>query len=133
MLRRSLWLLLFVASSAVLLAARWVVPSPTGLGTHEQLGLPPCGFLLLAGLPCPACGLTTSFAHMARLDLGAALHAHPVGPLMFALCVLLVPLSLRASTQADSLIGFIERTQADRVSLWVACALLAAWVGRLLA
>ena len=32
------------------------------MGTHQQLGLPPCNFVTLTGYPCPACGMTTSFA-----------------------------------------------------------------------
>ncbi|NBO19844.1 MAG: DUF2752 domain-containing protein, partial [Proteobacteria bacterium] len=42
---------------------RWLTPDARGLGTHEQLGLPPCGFYLWYGLPCPSCGMTTSWPH----------------------------------------------------------------------
>ena len=37
------------------------------------------------GLPCPGCGLTTSFAHMAHGHLLAAFGAHLMGPLLFGL------------------------------------------------
>ena len=69
----------------MLAIARALTPDPSGFGTHTQLGLPPCGFLRLTALPCPLCGLTTAFAHMARLQLTSALHAHVLGPLLFAL------------------------------------------------
>ncbi len=36
-------------------------PDPSGMGTHEQLGLPPCGLKALFEIPCPACGMTTSW------------------------------------------------------------------------
>ena len=65
-------------------AARWLEPDPRGYGTHESIGLPPCGLKLFTDLPCPSCGLTTSFAHSARLEVGPALQAHPIGPVLFA-------------------------------------------------
>ena len=55
---------------AVLGLAAFVEPDARGYGTHERLGLPPCGFLVGTGLPCPTCGMTSSFALM--------MHAHPL-------------------------------------------------------
>lgn len=54
---------------------------PQGLthGTHRQLGLPPCGFVVMAGLPCPTCGMTTSFAHTIRGDLWQAVYSQAAG------------------------------------------------------
>jgi len=46
----------------LLLAAR-LAPAREGLGTHQQLGLPPCTARVLLGIRCPACGMTTSWAH----------------------------------------------------------------------
>ncbi len=80
-------------ASAALILARLLSPSPRGVGTHEQLGLPPCFFLTLTGLPCPSCGLTTSFAHAARWHLYEALVAQPFGLLAFFLTILLIPLT----------------------------------------
>lgn len=45
---------------------------PRNFGTHEQLGLPPCGFNMLTGHPCPGCGMTTCFSLLAHGDLPAA-------------------------------------------------------------
>ena len=36
------------------------------LGTHQQLGLPPCSARVIFGVRCPACGMTTSWAHFTR-------------------------------------------------------------------
>ena len=74
--------------------SRYLQPSTRGFGTHEQLGLPPCTFLKLTGIPCPSCGLTTSFAHAAHLHLLDSFIAQPFGLLLFGLTVLSVPFTL---------------------------------------
>src|SRR5262249_43562376 len=58
---------------------------------HQQLGLPPCSFLDVTGVPCPACGMTTSFALLVRADVPASLRANWVGTLLAAFCLCLVP------------------------------------------
>ncbi len=83
-------------SGAVLLVGRWLTPSPRGVGTHEQLGLPPCAWLHLTGIPCPSCGLTTSVAHAARLHFHEAFVTQPFGLLVFGLALLGIPLSVYA-------------------------------------
>jgi len=87
------YLTLLALASAVIGIARFLPPSPRGVGTHEQLGLPPCLFLKLTGLPCPSCGLTTSFAHAAKLHFYEALVTQPFGLLAFFLTILLILLS----------------------------------------
>lgn len=68
-----------VGALLVLCLAAWVTPSPSGVGTHLQLGLTPCGFLDRTGLPCGTCGMTTSFAHFVRGDVLASVSAQPLG------------------------------------------------------
>ena len=70
--------------------AAWLKPNPMGMGTHEQLGLPSCSFLIDYGKPCPFCGMTTSFSHMVRGQILHSFKAQPMGAL-FALVALLVP------------------------------------------
>ena len=77
--QRLAWLLLALATLAPLALARALQPAAARLGTHTQLGLPPCAFLRSLHLPCPACGLTTALAHLAHGDLAASLAAHPLG------------------------------------------------------
>jgi hypothetical protein len=88
---RAQYLTLLALCAIALTAARLLEPSPRGVGTHEQLGLPPCLFLKLTGLPCPSCGLTTSFAHAARLHFYEALVTQPFGLIACAAALLLVP------------------------------------------
>ena len=66
--------------------ARWLEPAAAGLGTHQQLGLPPCTVRVLAGVPCPSCGMTTSFAHFTRGNWRASAAANAGGFLLATLC-----------------------------------------------
>ena len=59
--------------------------------THTQLGLPECNFQRLTKLPCPSCGMSTSFALFVRGDLGNSLCANAVGTLLAAFLVVLFP------------------------------------------
>jgi len=62
-----------------------LLPSPTGAGTHTQVGLPPCGMLETTGLPCPTCGVTTAFCQTAHGRPAEALVTQPFGLTMFLL------------------------------------------------
>lgn len=59
--------------------------TPRTMATHTQMGLPPCNFVLLTGKPCPACGMTTSFALLVRGDLAASMRANWAGTLIAVL------------------------------------------------
>ncbi len=93
-MRRALWLILPIVFILMIGIAHALEPSPQGLGTHRALGLPPCLFWFLTGIPCPSCGLTTSICHLVHLNFIAAFHSHPLGLLCFALFALLSGLSL---------------------------------------
>ena len=62
---------------AAVAVAAWLDPydaagRPLSHGTHRQLGLPPCMLNLATGLPCPACGMTTSVSLLVHGDPAAA-------------------------------------------------------------
>jgi hypothetical protein len=78
-------------SWGVLGIARALQPSPNGFGTHRQLGLASCSMLAFTGWPCPMCGMTTTFAWMARGSVSEALRTQPFGIVLF-LCTALVAL-----------------------------------------
>lgn len=67
---------------AVLLTAAGLSPSHHGIGTHTQLGLRSCAFKTSTGLPCPSCGMTTSFAYFAHGNLPASFYTQPMGALL---------------------------------------------------
>jgi len=74
-----------------LVIATQLRPAVAGLGTHQQLGLPPCTVRMLWGIRCPACGMTTSWAHLVRGQWRQSLAANAGG---FALGLLDLALAM---------------------------------------
>jgi hypothetical protein len=64
---------------AGLLAAAWLPPNPAGYGSHTGLGLQSCQFLDRTGVPCPGCGMTTSFTWFVRGNFAASVYVQPMG------------------------------------------------------
>ena len=56
-----------------------------GTGSHEELGLPPCGFLATTGYPCPTCGCTTAVSNFSH---GHILRSFLTQPFGFAVALL---------------------------------------------
>jgi hypothetical protein len=75
--------LTLIGCASVLAIAAYLEPDPRGFGTHEQLlSSGPCGMLVLTGLPCPTCGMTTAFAYTVRGQWLQAMWAQPTGFLL---------------------------------------------------
>jgi hypothetical protein len=68
--------------------------TPRTMETHLQLGLWPCTFKAATGLPCPSCGMTTSFALLMHGDPVNSLRANWVGTLLALFGLALVPWAL---------------------------------------
>ena len=83
--------LVSLACVGVMALAATLEPSPKGVGTHRELGLAACGFYERTGYPCPTCGMTTAFSHVAHGDLWAAFAVQPAGALGALLCFLGAP------------------------------------------
>lgn len=129
---RAGWVSLALASLGLLASARLVAPHPSGLGTHRALGLPPCPFLAGSGLPCPTCGLTTGFAHLARGALGPALQAHPLSLPLFLLVVIGLVVGIVGAVRGRSPIALGRALGSAPLLRWLALTAMATWVGRLL-
>jgi hypothetical protein len=120
------WLLVFGV-------AFWLNPydaegQPRRLETHLQLGLPPCTFRILTGVPCPSCGMTTSFALLVRGDGANSMRANAVGTLLAAFGMVLVPWSLASVYKGRLLvIRSLERALTWSVVVFVTLMLLR-WV-----
>ena len=75
-----------LACLAVLVVAALATPNPGGVGTHaSSLRMRPCQFLQTTGMPCPGCGMTTSFAWFARGNVPASLYVQPMGTALAAI------------------------------------------------
>ena len=61
------------------------------MGTHVQMGLPPCTFQVMTGVPCPSCGLTTSMALLAHGDVRNSLRANAAGTVLALFWLALIP------------------------------------------
>jgi hypothetical protein len=85
-----------LALGLVLYVARLLAPDPRGYGTHEHLYLPPCLFHTITHIPCPFCGMTTGFAHMARGEVVEAARSNPGAPLLYVLTCIGAIAALRA-------------------------------------
>jgi len=115
-------------SAAVLRLASSLHPSARGIGTHEQLGLVPCRFHLLTGIPCPSCGLTTSFAYAAHFQFHQAFVSSPFGLLLFCVVVLAVPTSFVLLWQRMSWLQAVEKFDGATVTMWMVVAYGASWI-----
>ncbi len=112
--------------------ARVVKPDPRGYGTHEQLGLPPCSFRMLTGVACPSCGMTTSFAYVARGELRRAASTNLAGCLLALGTVALAPWCL-TSAAAGRALGVRSPDRVVLAAVAVFFALMVAnWVVRYL-
>jgi Protein of unknown function (DUF2752) len=127
---RSTWFAIAASSASVIGIARVLTPDPSGVGTHTQLGLPRCGFLAITGLPCPACGLTTAFAHMARAELAAAVSANAFGVLLFVLALASIPLGVWAGVRELPPSETFARLHAAKSGAMLALLGLLYWCAR---
>jgi len=76
-------LAMLACSAGIIALCGSLAPRGGGYGTHQQLGMPDCDFLMRTGWPCPSCGMTTSMAAMARGQVARAFGAHPFGVVLF--------------------------------------------------
>jgi hypothetical protein len=100
-----------LALVGVFALAAWLNPydelgRPRRLETHRQLGLPAC-----IGVPCPSCGMTTSFAFLVRGNLVQSLRANAVGTLLALLGLAAIPWSIASVVRKRTLfIRSLEQT-----------------------
>ena len=79
----------------LLIIAGNLTPAKQGLGTHQQLGLPPCSMLYLFGIRCPACGMTTSWSYFTKGNWIASINTNPGGFLLALLCIAIIVISVQ--------------------------------------
>ena len=130
--RRILATLVAVGAATILGLAAYLEPSPTGLGTHTQLAMPTCGWIVTMDIPCPTCGMTTAFAHAANGNLLRSLGAQPLGAALalFTAMALLVAVYIAVT---GSVIGSaFARLWSGRMAWILAVVAIAAWAYKVL-
>jgi hypothetical protein len=132
LLGRLVWLFFFAAPAIVFGIALTLSPNPVGHGTHTQLGLPPCGFLLVTGLPCPGCGLTTCFTYMVHGDVVGAASANPFGVMLWLVSAATMVLGAVGFVRGLPVIDTLDRLQADKWAILLSVSSLTVWGVRVL-
>ena len=133
-LKRRMWGgLVMLGCGTLLLLAAWMNPSAEGLGTHQQLGLAPCGWIVYGGIPCPSCGMTTSFAHATDGNLLGALQAQPAGAFLAFLTACALVIAGWQLVSGERLLGFCTDRLGARFFLFFGVLVVLAWVYKILA
>jgi hypothetical protein len=115
----------------LLATAAWLTPSSRGLGTHQQLGLPPCTIQAWYNLRCPSCGMTTSWSHMMRGQVLAAARANTGGAVLATLCMMLGPWMVGSGLAGRWIGGSPREEWSVGIGLFVMAVTLVDWSIRL--
>lgn len=118
---------LSLAAITLLSIAAWLVPSGTGMGTHTQLGIPTCSWPVTLGMPCPSCGMTTSFALAADGRFIDSARAQPFG---FALAVGAAGFAVASALGAltgSRILGAVTGSVGGKFWWWMGAFALLAW------
>lgn len=109
----------------------YLKPSPAGYGTHQKLGLPPCSMRVMFEIPCPSCGMTTSFSHFVRGQIPSSMRANAAGTLLAVVCVVLMIWSFLTAWQGRYMWVHDPATTLAYGLSGVAALTLLHWVWRL--
>ena len=123
---------LAAALVAVLVTARTLSPDDRGHGTHEQLGLPPCTFYLIFRRPCPACGMTTSWAWLLRGNVVRAMAANAGGALLAMLSIAAAPWMLISAIRGRWFVGLPGDWTFAGIALAVSAVTAGQWIWRMM-
>ena len=117
----------------MLVVAAVLRPDPSGMGTHEQLGLPPCSFKSVFDLPCPTCGMTTAFTNAAHASPAAAFKGQPFGAFLALLAAMTFWIAAHVTLTGSALGIAATRLIGPRLPWILIGGLLAGWGYTLLA
>jgi hypothetical protein len=115
----------------LLVTAACLPPSPKGLGTHQQLGLPQCSMRAIAGIRCPSCGMTTSWSHMGRGHLLQSFACNSGGALLALATLIGGPWALVSGLRGRWLGGVPNEWWFAGISLAIMAVTLTDWGIRL--
>lgn len=124
------WAVIALAGGlGVLALAAYLDPKGRAYGTHADLFLTgPCGMLVMTGLPCPTCGMTTSFAYFMRGQWLRAAYVQPAGFLLALGTVVTAIVAAWALVRGRWPTLGLWRVSPYRLFLGLLVVLLGAWV-----
>jgi hypothetical protein len=120
-------LLTSLVAIALLSVAMYVKPASEGVGTHQQLGLPQCGWIIAANVPCPTCGMTTAWSHTVRGEISSAFLAQPMGMLLAIATMFVATGGLFSAMTGYSFNGLLYRFAPSKIFIVVVVLTLASW------
>jgi hypothetical protein len=120
------WVVLILAV-AVVSVSMLISVTPSGRVAIDPGGKLPmprvCMFRASTGIDCPSCGMTRSFVALGHFDLIGAWHYHRLGPLLYLLVLVQLPLrGLRIAWPR-----FRERSNPwdGRLHMWILLTMVA--------
>jgi hypothetical protein len=119
-------------SLALLIVAATLRADPAGHGTHRQLGLPPCGWVVMYGKPCPSCGMTTAFAHAASGNLWESVQAQPFAGVLALGCACAVWVGGHAAATGSRAVTALAPLLRPRTAVLAGTLWGAAWLYKVL-
>lgn len=123
--------LLAAACLGVLIVGASLNPDPSGMGTHTQLGLRPCGWVVAFGKPCLTCGMTTAVTNVAHGRFLTGFITQPAGALFGVGCAAVFWGALHVVLTGSRLGRLCGKLLGTR-TLWLTAMVVAgAWVYKL--
>lgn len=117
---------------AVLSLAAWLKPAAAGHGTHTQIGLPPCSWVVWFDKPCPTCGMTTAFTHAGEGQWLASFVTQPAGMVLSVLTATAFWLGAHTALTGSRIGAMTVWLTRPRVLAVLFGGLLAAWVYKII-
>lgn len=130
--RRLVWLGVSVGALAMLVVGAMLRADVHGHGTHTQLGLYPCPWILSTGHPCPTCGWTTAVTYAAHGDLIASLDAQPFAMLLAVAAAVAVWVGGYIALTGSRIGSLLSGLARPRMLWAIAGLVLAAWIFKLI-
>lgn len=123
--------LLAAGCLAMLVIGASLDPSPSGMGTHMQLGLKPCGWLVAFNKPCLTCGMTTAVTNVAHGRFLDGFKGQPAGALLAILAATVFWGALHVALTGSRLSRVAGKLLGTRCLILAAATILGAWAYKL--
>ena len=124
--------MLIIPGGAVGIFLLWTAfclsPSEKGFGTHQQLGFPPCTVVEFFNMPCPSCGMTTSWSYLTKGNLTAAFRSNTGGAFLGIATFLLSPWLLVSGLKGTWWIAAPDMVAGFYILLGITIVTVVQWV-----